>query len=872
MESYQKTPETIFTELSTSQDGLAEREAAKRTEEYGYNELRQAERTPLWKLFVDAWKDPMMIILAIVVVIKLFIGEFLESLVIIAVLVINSLISVIQTRKAEGSLEALRQISAPVAKVKRDGEVTQLPARELVPGDIVTLEAGDFVPADGRLFECKTLKIDEGLLTGESVPVEKTDVTLEGNLALGDRKNMVYSGSIAVHGRGNYIVTGTGKEAEIGKIATLIETASDRQTPLQRKLEKFSKKLGLVIIVICAVIFATQIARAFADGGDTELYHVILSAFMFAIAVAVAAIPEALSSVVTIVLAVGTKTMAKKNAIVRKIPAVEALGSTSVICTDKTGTLTQNKMTVMEHFLPGDGKLEDSLLLKSMALCNDARVKEDGSQIGDPTETALLIYCDKNGFSHEKLRDEYARIAELPFDSERKLMSTLNNMAADGETDNRYMFTKGAPDVMFSRCNSVMINGKETPMTAELLKQFEDANDVFGSKALRVLAYGVKKVSGDTIALDDENELTLIGLSAMIDPPREEVYASIAQAKSAHIRTVMITGDHKNTATAIAKDIGILREGDIAVTGMELDDMSEEELDEKLPHISVYARVSPENKITIVKAWQKRGQITAMTGDGVNDAPSLKQADIGVAMGSGTEVSKDASAMILTDDNFVTIVSAVAVGRTIFDNIKKVVGYLFSGNLAAIIAILFAFAVGWDSPLTALQILFINLVNDSIPAIALGLEKSEPSVMDRPPRDMNEGIFGGGLFASVMIRGVLIGAAAIIAQFIGISMGNPAVGGAMAFTTLILARTLQTFSSRSNTQTLLQLGLMSNRYVLLAVVVCLGLYVITILPGAREVFSITEQFGAYEWVLAAAIAVVTIVIMEVVKLFRHRKV
>jgi len=871
MEVYQKNRETIFTEFNTSQDGLSEREAEKRAEEYGYNELRQAERTPLWKLFAEAWKDPMMIILAIVVVIKLFIGEFLESLVIIAVLVINSLISVIQTRKAEGSLEALRQISAPVAKVKRNGEITQLPARELVPGDIVTLEAGDFVPADGRLFECKTLKIDEGLLTGESVPVEKTDNTLEGTLALGDRKNMVYSGSIAVHGRGNYIVTGTGKQAEIGKIATLIETADDRQTPLQRKLEKFSKKLGLVIMVICAVIFATQIARAFADGGDVEMYQVILSAFMFAIAVAVAAIPEALASVVTIVLAVGTKTMAAKNAIVRKLPAVEALGSTSVICTDKTGTLTQNKMTVMEHFLPASGKLDDSLLLKSMALCNDARVKEDGTQIGDPTETALLVYCDKNGHSHEKMRNDYTRIAELPFDSERKLMSTLNNMAADGEANERYMFTKGAPDVMFSRCSLVMINGKETPMTAELLKQFEDANDAFGSKALRVLAYGVKKVSDDAISLEDEKELTLIGLTAMIDPPREEVYASIAQAKSAFIRTVMITGDHKNTATAIAKDIGILREGDIAVTGMELDDMSEEELDEKLPHISVYARVSPENKITIVKAWQKRGQITAMTGDGVNDAPSLKQADIGVAMGSGTEVSKDASAMILTDDNFVTIVSAVAVGRTIFDNIKKVVGYLFSGNLAAIIAILFAFAVGWDSPLTALQILFINLVNDSIPAIALGLEKSEPSVMDRPPRDMNEGIFGGGLFVSVMIRGTLIGMATIAAQFIGILMGSPEVGGAMAFTTLILARTLQTFSSRSNTQTLSQLGLMSNRYVLLAVGVCLGLYVVTILPGAREVFSISEQFGVYQWIPAAAIAVGTILIMEAVKWLRHRK-
>ncbi|MCL2248779.1 MAG: cation-translocating P-type ATPase [Oscillospiraceae bacterium] len=874
MEIYQKNTESVFSEFATSPDGLSSQEVAKRIEKHGYNELRQAERTPLWKLFVEAWKDPMMIILALVVVVKLFIGEFIESLVIIAVLVTNSLISVIQTRKAEGSLEALRQISAPVAKVKRDGKVLEVPARELVPGDIVTLEAGDFVPADGRIVECNSLKIDEGLLTGESVPVEKLKDTLEGSLALGDRRNMVYSGAVAVHGRGDYIVTGTAKEAEIGKIATLIETADDRQTPLQRKLEHFSKKLGLVIMAICALIFATQLIRAFTDagGGAIEWGPVILSAFMFAVAVAVAAIPEALSSVVTIVLAVGTKTMAKRNAIIRKLPAVEALGSTSVICTDKTGTLTQNKMTVMEHFLPNDGKLEDSLLLKSMALCNDARLNEDGSQIGDPTETALLVYCDKVGTPHQSLRAELARIAELPFDSERKLMSTLNNVTVPDEPGKKYMFTKGAPDVMFSRCSFVMVDGKEVPLTAELLKSFEDANDAFGGKALRVLAYGVKKMSGETISLDDENELILVGLTAMIDPPREEVYASIAQAKSAHIRTVMITGDHKNTATAIARDIGILQEGDIAVTGMELDAMTEDELSEKLPHISVYARVSPENKITIVKAWQKRGQITAMTGDGVNDAPSLKQADIGVAMGSGTEVSKDASAMILTDDNFVTIVSAVSVGRTIFDNIKKVVGYLFSGNLAGIIAILFAFAVGWDSPLTALQILFINLVNDSIPAIALGLEKSEPSVMDRPPRDMNEGIFGGGLFASVMIRGTLIGIATILAQFIGLQLfpAFPAVGGAMAFTTLILARTLQTFSSRSNSETLVKLGLFSNKYVLLAVGVCLALYVLTILPGVREVFSISDYFGLNAWGIAAGLALGTILIMEIVKWVRHR--
>ena len=881
MEAYKQSREALLKAFNTSAQGLSQSEASKRLEKHGPNELRQSEKTPLWKLLLDAWKDPMMIILAIIVVIKAVLGEFIEALVILAVLVVNSLISVIQTRKAESSLEALRQISAPMAKVRRDGEVAAIPAKDLVPGDIVLLEAGDFVPADGRILLCNALKIDEGILTGESEPVLKLEEILEGqfslgeekhffqgeeeHFSLGDRKNMVYSGTIAVHGRGEFLVTATGKEAEIGKIATLIETAQDRQTPLQRRLEDFSKKLGMAIVVLCALIFAVQIARAITDGG--QLQDVILSAFLFAIAVAVAAIPEALSSIVTIVLAVGTKKMATQNAIIRKLPAVEALGSTGVICTDKTGTLTQNKMTVVDYYLPTPSDDEaattliDSMLLPAMALCNDAIIKADGTTIGDPTETALLTFCDKSGKPHQEIREIYARMAELPFDSDRKLMSTLNNM---GDSICQ-IFTKGAPDVLFSRCTYVLVNGEAHPFTQDTLAQFEGANSQFGQRALRVLAYATKTISCNTISPEDEQGLTLIGLTAMIDPPRKEVYASIASAKAAHIKTVMITGDHKNTAYAIAKDIGILEEGSIAITGAELDTMTQAELDEKLTSISVYARVSPENKISIVKAWQRKGMITAMTGDGVNDAPSLKQADIGVAMGSGTEVSKDASAMILTDDNFVSIVSAVAIGRTIFDNIKKAVGYLFSGNLASIIAILFAFIMGWDSPLTALQILFINLVNDSIPAIALGLEKGEPNIMSRPPRDMNEGIFGGGLFASVIIRGVMIGAVAIASQYIGVTWFSPAVGGAMAFTTIILARTLQTFSSRSNSQIIFKLGLFSNPYATLAVVVCLGLYGLTILPGLRTVFHIPDTFALLHWGIAAGLALGAVVIMEGVK-------
>ncbi|MCL2191302.1 MAG: cation-translocating P-type ATPase [Treponema sp.] len=861
MEFYRKSPAELFAELGSSAQGLSRQEAHKRLDEGGYNELRQKERVPLWRLFLDAWKDPMIIILAIVVVVQAVLGEFLESAVIFAVIIANSLISVIQTRKAEGSLEALRKISAPVAKVRRAGETLSLPARELAPGDVVLLDAGDFVPADGRITVCNSLKVDEGLLTGESEPVLKLDATLDGELSLGDRKNMVYSGTVAVYGKGEFVVTATGRQAEIGKIAQLIETAQDRQTPLQRRLEVFSKKLGLAIMALCAVIFAIETFRTVNAGGD--LSYGVLNAFLFAIAIAVAAIPEALSSIVTIVLAVGTKKMASRNAIIRKLPAVEALGSTGVICTDKTGTLTQNKMTVVDHFLPGGASLGDSLLVQAMVLCNGAVAGADGTLIGDPTETALLAFCDRSGNSHREIRELHGTLAELPFDSERKLMSTMHG---------RRVFTKGAPDVLFSRCTHVMVNGEARILDDEARKNFEQANEDFSHRALRVLAYATKDAPpGKTsLGFEDENGLALIGLTAMIDPPREEVPGSIARAKKAQIRTVMITGDHKTTAHAIAREIGIAGEGDIAVTGMELDAMSEDELMERLEQISVYARVSPENKIRIVRAWQKKGQITAMTGDGVNDAPSLKQADIGIAMGSGTEVSKDAAAMVLTDDNFVSIIGAVSIGRTIFDNIKKAVGYLFSGNLGGIVVILFALLAGWDKPLTALQILFINLVNDAFPAIALGLEKGEPKVMDRPPRNMNEGIFGGGLFVSVLTRGILIGVAAIAAQYIGMTYFSVEVGRAMVFTTLIFARTLQTFSSRSNSQTIAQVGLFSNRYAILAVGVCFALYGLTVLPGLREAFHMPVAFGLRNWAVAVGLALGAVVVMEIAKLVRNR--
>lgn len=875
MEFYNKETELVLDELQASAEGLTEQEVKARQERDGFNELKSKDKVPTWKILLDTFKDPMVIVLLIVTMVQLALGEVVEACIILGVVLISSIVTVIQTKKAESSLDALKQISAPHAKVARGGEKITIPARELVVGDLVLLEAGDFVPADGRILTCKSLRVEEGMLTGESEAVEKTDEALEGELPLGDRKNMLYSGALTVYGRGEFIVTGIGSQTEIGKIATLLETAEDKQTPLQLKLEKFSKQLGIAILILSVAIFAIQAARIFLAGDGANIEVKMLDAFMFAVAVAVAAIPEALSSIVTIVLSVGTNKMAKQHAIIRKLPAVETLGSTSVICTDKTGTLTQNKMTVVDYFLPGDKKEsfpdqpeawtnDEARLIQAAVLCNDSSINEDGQELGDPTEVALIAFSNKVGKPYKEVREAYPRLAELPFDSDRKLMSTINLI-----DDAKLMLTKGGPDVVFARCSKVLINGEVKEFTEELKAEFQKENEAFSNKALRVLAYAYKPLGQDKEVLDleDENELILIGLTAMIDPPREAVYASIVEAKKAGIRTVMITGDHKTTARAIGQDIGLFGENDIAVTGQELDAMSEQELDDNLAKISVYARVSPENKIRIVRAWQKKAKVTAMTGDGVNDAPALKQANIGIAMGSGTDVAKDASSMILTDDNFVSIVNAVAVGRTVYENIKKSIGYLFSGNLGAIITIVFALIMNWASPFTALQLLFINLVNDSVPAIALGMEKAEPNVMNKKPRPSNEGIFEGGLMASVAVRGSLIGIAAIISQYIGMQVSNE-LGVAMAFTTLILARSLQTFTARSNSQTIISLGLFSNKYVLGAVAFCLGLYSLTTLPFTREFFSIPASFDMNHWLLAAGLALAAVIMMEIIKALR----
>ncbi|MFY8330110.1 cation-translocating P-type ATPase [Vagococcus carniphilus] len=868
--TYQQSTDEIMLQVGSQFNGLSEKEASKRLEENGLNQLKEKPKKSSFQLFIETFKDAMVIILLIVAVIQLLMGAHIESIVIFAVLLLNSFVSVIQTKKAEGSLDALKSLSAPDANVFREGKEKVILAKELVVGDVVLLEAGDYIPADGRLLEVGSLKVDEGMLTGESVPVEKSLASINKTVPIGDQNNMVFSGTIVTYGRGRFIVTATGNDTEIGQVADLLEGTVEQKTPLQRGLDSFSKKLSLAILALSLVILGVQIFRILVHGGSGDMTTDLLNAFMFAVAVAVAAIPEALQSIVTIVLSIGTKNMAKKQAIIRQLPAVETLGATSVVCTDKTGTLTQNKMTVMAYYLPNDKEEEATdpnkwtsdfkQLMTISLLANDAAITEKGEKIGDPTEIAFLDYSEKLTQPYREIRELYPRLQELPFDSDRKLMSTLHYM-----NEEHLLLTKGGPDIVLERSNRILVDGKVKSLTEDMRMKIQEKNEAFSNRALRVLAFAYRPLENRSLVLEDEQELIFVGLMAMIDPPREEVKQAVSDARDAGIKTVMITGDHKTTAVAIAKEIGISTEGDLAFTGVELDALSEEELKENLERISVYARVSPENKIRIVRAWQEKGHISAMTGDGVNDAPALKQADIGIAMGTGTDVAKDASAMILTDDNFASIISAVKVGRNVFDNIKKAIAYLFAGNLGAIIAILFALLMGWDNPFTALQLLFINLVNDSLPAIALGMEKAEPTIMKRVPRNPNEGIFSGNTLTSVTYRGLLIGLAVIVAQYLGMPQ-SPELGVAMAFSTLIWSRTLQTLPARSNSQTALKAGLFSNKMVMIAILVCSSLYGITLIPGVRQIFSIPTNFSLTEIIISVALAISATVLMEVTKL------
>ena len=829
---WQKNRMELFRDYSSSEAGLTDEEAKKRLEQYGPNELQEGKRKSVFRIFLEQFADFTVIILIIAAIISGITGSLESTIVIVAVITMNAILGTVQTVRASASLDSLRQMSAPTAKVLRDGQVLQIPGREVTVGDVVLLEAGDSVCADGRLLECASLKTAESALTGESLPVDKELDPISGDVPLGDRKNMVFSGCFVTYGRGSFLVTATGMDTEMGKIAALLKSTEEKETPLQVSLNQFGKKLSIGILILCGLIFAVSLIRATALTGS-----VVLDAMLFAIALAVAAIPEALSSIVTIVLSFGTRKMAKENAIIRKLQAVEGLGSVSVICSDKTGTLTQNRMTVKKFYTFGRVIRADEAdftdptqepLLRTALLCSDAVVNESGD-VGDPTETALVHLGLDHGIDAETVRQHYPRLTEIPFDSDRKLMSTVHEFAG-GLT----LVTKGAVDVLMER----------TRVTAAERAEIERVNEQFSEEGLRVLAFACRRVDAPAVSLEDENDLSFLGLIAMMDPPREESKAAVAECIAAGIRPIMITGDHKITASAIAREIGILTEGTEAAEGSVIDDMTDEELKEFVPKISVYARVSPEHKIRIVRAWQERGNLVAMTGDGVNDAPALKQADIGVAMGiTGTEVAKDAAGMVLADDNFATIVKAVKNGRNLYANIKRAIQFLLSGNAAGILTVLYASLLGLPVPFAAVHLLFINLLTDSLPAIALGLEPHKDEVMREKPRPRSEGILTRTFLTNVVIEGAVIAAATIAAFHIGLAHGGATCASTMAFSTLCLSRLFHGFNCKSSAPVLLKKQLWNNRYLLgafvLGVVLLGSVLLIPVLEPLFEVAALS---------------------------------
>ncbi|WP_283604958.1 cation-translocating P-type ATPase [Lactobacillus gallinarum] len=869
---YLQTKAKVLEELKTGSGGLSSQQAKDNLTKYGKNALIEGKKKTTLQVFLEQFKDLMVIILIIAAVISAFTGELESTLVIIAVLILNAILGTVQHIKAEKSLESLKSLSSPSAKVLRDGKKIEIDSKDVVPGDIMLLEAGDMVTADGRILENFSLQVNESSLTGESTNIDKADVEFDHEMPLGDRINMVYSSSLVTYGRANVVVTATGMNTEIGKIASLMNETKERRTPLQISLDKFSSKLATAILIICAIVLGLQIWRG----------QPIMDALLFAVALAVAAIPEALSSIVTIVQAMGTQKMAKENAIIKNLAAVESLGSVSVICSDKTGTLTQNKMTVQDIYIggktlkPNQLDLDNQLhryLLYDAVLNNDSSLV-DGKGIGDPTEYALLeMYRqvpgidlgDKGlGLTEEDLRGLLTRKQEVPFDSDRKLMSTKHLIHTVPT-----IFVKGAIDVLLDRCVNIRLDDEVRPITKEDKKQILAQNQHFSENGLRVLTFAYKE-SDEDLTPETENGFTFIGLVSEMDPPREESIAAVARAKKAGIRTVMITGDHKVTAVAIAKKIGIFNDGDLAVTGLELDKMSDEELEQKIEKISVYARVSPENKIRIVNAWQKKDHIVSMTGDGVNDAPALKKADIGVAMGiTGTEVSKDAASMILADDNFATIIKAVANGRTVFENIKNAIMYLLSGNLSAIITVLFASIGGFSVPFIAVQLLFINLVTDSLPALAIGVEPGAPDVLDRKPRDPKVGILDKSLVTKVGLQGLIIAVGVITAFMIG-RQTSPAVACTMAFSTLTFARLLHGFNCRSQ-HSIFKIGFKNNWYSLAAFAVgTLLLALILFVPALHGLFAVTPLTGnQLFWIIG--LAVMPTVLIQIVKIVNENK-
>lgn len=863
--SYEKQKDTLMNELGTSPTGLSSQEAGKRFETYGPNQLKDKKKKPVIVLFLEQFKDFLVIILICAAVISAVLGDIESSLVIFIVITLNAILGTVQNVKAEHSLNSLKSLTAPLAKVIRDKDIITIPSHEVTIGDIIVLEAGDSICADGRIIENAGLMVNESSLTGESLPSEKEDCVLSGTQALGDQKNMVFAGCFVTYGRGKFVVDSIGMDTQIGKVASLLNDTSEKSTPLQVNLDQFGKRLSFVILGICAVLFILSLTRG--EG--------VMNAFMFAVALAVAAIPEALSSIVTIVLSFGTQKMIKEHAIVKKLPAVEGLGSVSVICSDKTGTLTQNKMTVQKistDFNVNETKncsMEDSLqkkLVTMSILCNDS-TNINGNLIGDPTELALIIFGDLFQYKSSEIRSKYPRLNEIPFDSDRKLMSTVHNM--EGKT---LLVTKGAVDVLLHRITSVETKEGIRPITDGDKEKIEQRNLEFSQNGLRVLAFAYNEITDSaSLTLDSEKNYTFLGLIAMMDPPREEAKAAVAECIKAGIRPIMITGDHKITASAIAKEIGILKDGSIAIDGSEIDAYSDEELKDHVENISVYARVSPEHKIRIVRAWQEKGNIVSMTGDGVNDAPALKQADIGVAMGiTGSDVSKDAASMVLTDDNFATIVSAIKNGRNIYANIKKSIQFLLSGNTAGILCVLYASLLALPVPFAPVHLLFINLLTDSLPAIALGMEPHTHLVMNEKPRPKNESILTKSFLISILSEGLVLSIMTMTAYHIGLNISS---GHAMtmAFATLCLSRLVHGFNTKSDRPVLFTKRFFTNPSLYAAFIIGFALLnLVLLVPLLQPIFDVTP-IGFNNLFLVYGLALSNLFIIQFLKWIRKAR-
>ena len=867
-EIYRQSVEEVLEELKTTDKGLTQREAAARQEKYGPNKLKEAAKATALQRFFKQLKDPMLIILlaaaAVSAATDFIAGEsFTESIIILVVVLLNAILGVIQESKAEAAIEALQTMTAAKCKVLRDEKTEVLESSNLVPGDVVILEAGDAVPADGRLIECASLKIEEAALTGESTPENKTVDTIAKDVTLGDRENMCYMGSTVVYGRGKAIITSTGMNTEMGKIAGVLSKTEQEETPLQKKLSQLGKMLSKAVLGICIFIFIFDLIVS----GEFTIQSVLKN-FMVAVSLAVAAIPEGLATVVTVVLSIGVTNMSKRNAVVRRLTAVETLGCTQVICSDKTGTLTQNKMTVVEH--TGDTKV----LAEAMTLCNDA-VFEDGGAKGEPTEAALVNFGAAEGIIKSELEKMQPRVAEAPFDSGRKMMSTIHKCG-----DAFVQYTKGAPDEVLRHCISYEQDGKILPMTEEKRREILDKNHSMADKALRVLAAAKRNwnaVPEDVTPENLEQDLCFIGLTGMIDPIRPEVKAAIAECRSAGIRPVMITGDHKDTAVAIARDLGIISGPEQAITGAELDKLSDEELDKAVENYGVYARVQPEHKVRIVSAWKHRGAVTAMTGDGVNDAPSIKSADIGIGMGiTGTDVTKNVADMVLSDDNFATIVSAVGEGRRIYDNIRKSIQFLLTSNLSEVLGVFLSTLMGFTL-FNPVHLLFINLITDCFPALALGLEKAEPDTMKRPPRSSSDGIFSGGMAGDIAYQGILITVITLVSYIIGHSMevGHFAIphgvshdGMTMAFLTMSMCEIFHAFNMRSQRKSVFKLG--HNIVLWMAMLGSVALTTIVLeVPAVANAFGFTPV-SWNEYAIAIGLAVLIVPIVETVKAFQRK--